>query len=171
MVSYSKAFFLLLMTALISQVLSATECIPFQEARQHIGATRCVTGKVVRVEEGDKGVTYLDFCEDYRVCPFTVVVFRSDLGHVGDVRQLSGKTVEIHGELKEYDGRAEIVLSRPKQLTGDAALIPPLPKTYDVERKGHYSAGKSSRPKASRKTRQKRQSQPVGIEDPSDAQN
>ena len=169
--SYGKAFFILLMTALLSPALSATECIPFQDARQHIGATRCVTGRVMRVEEGDQGVTYLDFCEDYRVCPFTVVVFRSDLSHVGDVRQLSGKTVEIHGELKEYDGRAEIILSRPRQLTGDAALIPPLPKTYDVERKGHYSAGKHSRPTRARKTRQKRQSKPVGIEDQSDAQN
>jgi hypothetical protein len=166
-----QASFIVLMTGLLSPALSATECISFQDARQHIGATRCVTGKVLRVEEGDKGVTYLDFCEDYRVCPFTVVVFRSDLSHVGDVRRLSGKTIEIHGDLKEYDGRAEIILSRPRQLAGDAALIPPLPKTYDVERKGRYSAGKFSRPKTSRKTAPKRQSKPVGIEDPSDAQN
>lgn len=159
-------------TALLYPTLASAECISFQDANQYIGATRCITGKVVRVQEGDRGVTYLDFCEDHRLCPFTVVVFRSDLKSVGDVRQLTGKNVEIHGDLKEYDGHAEIILSRPKQLAGDTALIPPLPKTYDVERKGHYSAGSPRRPKAAKqKTTRKRQSAPISIEDPSDAEN
>ena len=163
----SGMFVVLSSIALLLPALAPSECIPFEDTGQHIGATRCVTGKLVRVEEGDQGVTCLDFCQDYRVCPFRVVVFRSDLRNVGDVRQLTGKTVEIHGEVRDYDGRAVIILSRPKQLGGEAAaLIPPLPKTYDVERKGHYSAGKSTRPKAAKKTRQKRQSKPVGIEDP-----
>ena len=65
-----------------------------------------------------------------------VVVFPSDLKQVGDVRQLQGKVIEIEGELKGYDGRAEIVLRRLSQLRGDAARIPPLPKEYDVERHG-----------------------------------
>ena len=59
-------------------------------------------------------MTNLDFCEDYRLCPFTVVVFRGYLRRVGDVRQLAGKTLEIHGEARDHDGRAEIILSRAK---------------------------------------------------------
>ena len=55
----------------------------FWEAKKHISETRCVSGKVLRVKEGNRGVTFLDFCEDYLVCPFTVVVFPSDLKHVG----------------------------------------------------------------------------------------
>ena len=74
-------------------------CIPFTEAQKHVGGNHCVTGKVLRVEEGAKGVTYLDFCEDYRLCPFTVVIFPSDLKHVGDVRQLKDKTIEIRGDI------------------------------------------------------------------------
>lgn len=162
---------LLLVMVVFFPALCLPECIPFQDAKQHIGATRCVTGKVVRVEEGDHGVTYLDFCEDYRACPFTAVVFRGDLKNIGDVRQLAGKTVEIHGDVKEYDGRAEIIVSRPKQLAGETALIPPLPKTYDVERKGHYRAGRLSRPKKPKKTTPKRQPQPMSMEDPSDVTN
>ena len=137
------------------------DCIPFVEANQHIGATRCITGRVLNIEEGDKGVTYLDFCEDYRRCPFTVVVFPSDLKHVGDVRQLKGKVVEIHGEVKEYDGRAEIILSRPKQLGEGAMLVPPLPKNYDVERKGRFSAGKFNYPKSPQRKKTKRQTAPI----------
>jgi hypothetical protein len=45
-------------------------CIPFDQAQSHIGETQCVTGKVVRVETGARGVTYIDFCDDYRLCSF-----------------------------------------------------------------------------------------------------
>ena len=147
---------------------SLAQCVPFAEANQHIGGNRCIAGKVLNVKEGGRGVTYLDFCEDYRLCPFTVVVFPSDLKHVGDVRQLKDKLIEVHGEVKQYDGRAEIILRRPQQLSGGSAMIPPLPKDYDVEKKGHYSAGKFKYPKAARHKRPKRQSAPVGIEDVSD---
>jgi hypothetical protein len=59
---------------------------------------------------GARGVHFLDFCDDFHLCPFTVVIFPGDLKSVGDVRQLQGRMVEIHGQVKEYDGRAEIVL-------------------------------------------------------------
>jgi hypothetical protein len=154
-----------LIVALLLPALSIADCIATTEAKKHIGETRCVSGKVLRVEEGNQGVTFLDFCEDYERCAFTVVVFRDDLKHVGDVRQLQGKMIEIHGPVKEYDGRAEIVLERAGQLAGDAGQIPPLPKNYDVEKKGHYSAGKFRHPKAAHKAKKKRQSAPGQTEE------
>ncbi len=144
--------------------LAYADCIPFFDAAKHIGETRCVTGKVFNIEQGAGGHHYLDFCEDYRVYPFTVVIFAGDLRHVGDVRRLKGNVVEIHGAVKEYDGRAEIILREARQLTGDAASIPPLPKNYDVEKKGHYSAGRIRYPKAARKT-SKKQKGPVQTEE------
>ena len=126
---------------LATDVACSAACIPFDQAQKHIGETECVTGRVVRVERGNGGVHFLDFCDDYRLCTFSVVVFPYDLKKVGDVRQLAGKVVEIHGELKEYGGRAEIVLENAKQLTGENARLSPLPKDFDVEQKGHFSAG------------------------------
>lgn len=114
---------------------------------------------------GSRGVTFLDFCADYRLCPFTVVVFGSDLKHVGDVWELKGRVVEIRGEIKDYDGRAEIILKDFKQLGGEAARIPPLPKGYDVEKKGRYSAGKFSYPSSGRKPAKKRQTARVETQD------
>jgi hypothetical protein len=125
------------------------------EARKHVGEVKCVTGMVVRVQQGARGVHFLDFCEDFRLCTFTVVIFPSDLKNVGDVRQLKGRMVEIHRQVKEYDGRAEIILEEYRQLGGAGARIPPLPKNYDVEKKGPYSAGTFSHPKAARKTSKK----------------
>ena len=133
--------------------LHAADCIPIHEASQHVGETKCVTGKVLRIKVGAKGVHFLDFCEDQMACPFTVVVFPSGLKDVGDVRRLEGRSIEIHGAVKLYDGRAEIILNRISQITGGAAMIPPLPKNYDVENRGHYSAGRLRPTKKPAKTK------------------
>jgi len=120
----------------------ASDCIPIHEAGAHVGETKCVTGKVLRVKVGPKGVRFLDFCEDQMACPFTVVIFGHDLKDVGDVRRLAGRTIEIRGAVKVYDGRPEIILNRISQITNGAAMIPALPKNYDVENRGHFSAGR-----------------------------
>lgn len=159
---------LLLLTLPLCAAMASAACIPFGEAGKHVGETRCVTGKVVRVKQGTKGVHFINFCEDYRACPFSVVVFARDLKNVGDVRMLEGKIIEIHGSVKQYDGRAEIILRQARQLTGEAAQIPPLPKNYDVEKKGRYSAGKFSHPNAPRKPARKPQAPPVQTQEPED---
>jgi hypothetical protein len=129
------------------------ECFPISEAIKKIGATVCITGKVVKVaRSGRSGTHFLNFCADYRKCPFSVVIFNRNLPDVGDVRWLEGKTIEIHGKVKEYKGQAEIVLSDVRQLKGEAAKLPMIPRHYDVETKGTYSAGeiqpdKSPKPK------------------------
>jgi hypothetical protein len=80
-------------------------CLPFNEARAHIGKTRCIAGKIVKVTRSGSGATFLNYCADYRVCPFQVVIFGGDLRHVGDVRELEGRIIEVSGEIKEYNGR------------------------------------------------------------------
>jgi hypothetical protein len=152
---------------LMASLFANGECISIDKAAAHIGASKCVSGRVVKVTRGERGTTYLNFCEDYRVCLFQVVVFGGDLRHVGDVRRLVGKTIEVQGELKSYDGRAEIILRELRQLKGESASIPPVPKDFDVEKKGRYSAGKISYPKSStRATRKQKQTEPIKTDDP-----
>ena len=133
--------------------LAASDCLPIGEASQHIGETRCITGKVLHVKAGAKGVHFIGFCSEQAACPFSVVVFNSDLKDVGDVRRLEGRVIEIHGPVKLYDGRAEIILRRVNQLTGGSTLIPPMPRNYDVEKQGHYSAGRMPPTKKPAKTK------------------
>jgi len=149
---------------------SKLECVSFAEASKHVGTTQCVSGTVLHVEDGSNGVTFLNFCKDSKACPFTVVVFPGDLKKVGDIRQLEGRQIEIKGTIEDYDGRAEIILRHTQQLGKSAFLVvPPVPTDYDVERQGHYSAGKFKHPKAAKKTH-KKQGQPVSIEDPEEPQ-
>jgi hypothetical protein len=125
------------------------------QAPAHVGDTKCVSGKVMTVSPGPSGTTFLNFCDDYHQCPFTVVAFARDLREVGDVRQLAGKPIEIHGKITEYDGHPEIIFRQSRQLRGQTKL-PPIPKEYDVERRGHYSAGKFKHPKQKRKRQNRR---------------
>jgi hypothetical protein len=138
----ARYFYIVLPVLVFSSAALGSDCLLITQASQHVGETKCVTGKVVHVKIGAKGVHFVDFCEDGMACPFMVVVFPHDLKDVGDVRRLAGHVIEIHGPVKLYDGRAEIILNRVSQLTGGSTLIPPLPKNYDVEKEGHYSAGR-----------------------------
>ncbi|HEV2116359.1 MAG TPA: hypothetical protein VGR48_10065 [Terriglobales bacterium] len=155
---------------LLISTLAGARCIPIQQAAEHLGDSVCVAGKVLQVSEGPSGTTFLNFCADYRTCPFTVVVFPRDLRHVGDVRQLAGKEIQIHGKIQAYDGRPEIVLSEARQLHGALRKLPPLPKEYDVARRGRYSAGKWQHPASSRRPAKRTKGSAGGIpvEEPAD---
>ena len=158
-----------LLTLLFPALSAAGDCISITEARQHLGEDQCVTGKVLRIKHGGRGVTLFDFCQDSMVCPFTVVVFAHDLRRIGNVNQLQNQVIQIHGPLKEYDGRAEIVLQQLRQLGGEGLRIPHLPKNYDVEKKGHASAGTFSLPRAPYATHKKRQPAKIPIDIPPDS--
>src|SRR5260221_5021296 len=89
----------------------ASDCIPFTDAPKKVDETVCVTGTVLKVSSSARsGTQFLNFCENYKKCPFSVVVFPRDLEKVGDVRMLEGRMIEIHGKIKEYRGQAEMIL-------------------------------------------------------------
>jgi len=157
-----------ILPALLFPVISAAACIPFAEAARHVGETRCIQGKVAHIEHSQQGTHYLAFCDESGACPFAAVIFPSDLRHIGDVRGLQGKTIEVHGEVRGYQDHTEIVVSEARQLKGEAASMPPLPKHYDVEQRGRYSAGTFSRPKTGKSTGRKRQTPKLPMDLPED---
>ena len=154
-----SAFALLFLTSLAS-----AKCFDFKEAPKKIGEEVCITGKVVKVSRSPRsGTTFLNFCDDYRDCPFSVVVFPKDMADVGDVEKLEGQTIEIFGLVKDYKGQAEIVLNNSVQLKGESAKLPPAPKKLDAESKGNASAGSVSKPST------KKEKKPRKPRDKSDA--
>ncbi len=155
-----------LLPILLFSASLAAKCLPMSEAGKHIGDTKCIAGKVLTVTQSPNGAWFLNFCDDYRKCPFTVVAFSRDLRDVGDVRTLAGKEVEIHGKIKEYQGRAEIILRDRRQLHGESAKIPPVPKEYDASRHGSYRARKFPSSTPSQKPAK---TQPPASRNPSEA--
>ena len=152
----ARSLFAAVMLSLTS-VGATAECVPMELAPTKLGEVTCIRGKVLKSSEGNSGVRFLNFCEEHTNCPFTVVMFPNDLRDVGDFRLLEGQVIEINGKVKQYGSQIEIVLRDRKQLRGEFANLPNLPKDFDVSRHGNYSAGKFSSPKraTSRKTRTK----------------
>lgn len=131
----------IILTTFLLALSCGADCLPFDKAKDHLGETICVKGHVLNVSVGRNGVHFLNFCEDYRTCPFTVVVFARDLRDVGDVRKMENSDVEVYGLVKSYQGQAEIILKDVTQLRGEFASLPKLPKGYEADKKGQYSAG------------------------------
>jgi micrococcal nuclease len=88
---------------------SATR-IDYTEASNHIGEYACVSGKIDHVYTSQKGTIFLNFCPDYKTCPFGAAIFGSDAYKFSNPKQYEGQTLEITGLIKSYQGRPEIVL-------------------------------------------------------------
>lgn len=91
-------------------------CTDFRDAGSQVGTSGCVSGQVLGVFTSRAGNTFLDFCPDYRSCPFTSVIFASDKNKFGDLESLQGKRVEIRGAITVYQSRAEIIIRDPQQI-------------------------------------------------------
>jgi hypothetical protein len=158
----------LMQLVLVSSV-SFAGCIPFTQARQHIGETSCVRGKVLHVNDFQPGFASLSFCKDEGECAFTAVVSAKDPKSVASLHELQGKTIKIHGLLKESNGDAQIILQDPRELLSRDAEMPSFMRAYDVEERGHNSAGTSHAPKA-KTVYTKKQTATGSIDIPSDTE-
>lgn len=138
--SYTPAIVRLLCLLAIS-VSSLAACLPIEEAAKHVGETVCIRGRILKVAATPGGTHLLRFCEEGRECAFSAVVFPRDLRQVGDVRTLEGKEVEVHGHIRLYYGQPEVIVRDSRQLKGQAAKLPPIPKDYDVANRGKFSPG------------------------------
>jgi exonuclease VII large subunit len=147
---------LIALLVLCLPAIAIAECHSFRKAPEKLGEIACIRGKVLKVSSSIKGTTFLNFCDNYRNCPFAVVVFARDLKGIGDVRVLEGKEIEIEGKVTAYNGQAEIILNEQSQLRGSAGKLPKLPKDYDVARRGSFSAGSFSSPTAPKVPRKRR---------------
>lgn len=91
-------------------------CLELNQAAAHSGEQACVAGRVLKVFTSRSGTTFLDFCSDYRNCPFTSVIFGSDREKFGNLESLTGRQIEVRGTIKPYHSHPEIVISDPGQI-------------------------------------------------------
>ncbi len=88
----------------------------FHEAGKHVGEQGCVAGRIAGVVTSRAGNTFLDFCPDYRQCPFSTVIFASDRSKFGELESLRGQQVEIRGAITVYRSRPQIIIHDPTQI-------------------------------------------------------
>jgi len=104
------------LSALRPPVLDGSACVDIQQAAAHANEEACVTGRVLRAYTSKSGNTFLDFCENYRGCPFTSIIFASDRSNFGNLQSLQGRQLELRGKIQIYHDQPEIVLKDPSQI-------------------------------------------------------
>ena len=95
---------------------SPPPCVDIRNAGQLVGKNGCVTGLVLRVYSARTGNTFLDFCQDYRTCPFTSVIFASDKSKFGDLEFCRENAWRFEATWSAYQGHAEIIIRDPQQV-------------------------------------------------------
>ena len=91
-------------------------CILYTQAGNFVGEVKCVYGKVVDTYVSKKGNVFIDFCQDYKTCPFSAVIFQSDVSKFSGLDRYQGSNIELTGLIKTYQGRPEIIINEPKQI-------------------------------------------------------
>ena len=91
--------------------------IDYTQASAHIGQRASVRGTLLKAYTSASGTVFLDFCANYKTCPFSGVIFADDAKQFGDLSRYNGTTVTLTGKISSYQGKAEIVLSSPSQLS------------------------------------------------------
>ncbi len=91
--------------------------IDYTQAAAHIGEYASVRGVLVTAYTSKSGTIFLDFCKNYKTCPFSGVIFADDAKKFGDLSRYKGETIILTGKISSYQGRTEIVLSNPNQIS------------------------------------------------------
>ena len=91
--------------------------IDYTDAPKNVGNQASVRGTLVDAYTSKSGTVFLDFCQSYKSCPFSGVIFADDAKKFGDLSSLSGKSVTLTGIISSYQGQAEMILSDPAQLS------------------------------------------------------
>jgi DNA/RNA endonuclease YhcR with UshA esterase domain len=93
------------------------ETIQPADAAKYVGKSVTVEGIVSEVHHTTSGkATFVDIGGRYPNNVFTGVLFSDDAPKFLDIDSLTGKTIDLTGIVKLYQGRPEIILNDPGQL-------------------------------------------------------
>ena len=95
---------------------NSLKCVSYVNAKDYIGKYTCIEGKIDHIYISSKGNIFLDFCSDYRNCPFSAVIFKSHSYKFPDIKKYENKVVQIKGLVRTYKGRPEIIINASNQI-------------------------------------------------------
>jgi DNA/RNA endonuclease YhcR with UshA esterase domain len=111
-----RTFVLALVLAFASTPALAETIVP-SDAPRYVGKSVTVEGVVSEVHHAASGkAIFIDIDGRYPNNRFAGVIFADDAARFPDVDSLEGKTVDITGTIKLYQGRPEIILNESTQI-------------------------------------------------------
>ena len=86
------------------------------ESKNYIGKDTTIKGNVVSLIKSKKGTLFISLGKNYPNECMTIIIFKNDLSKFKDIQKYKGKDIEISGEIKEYNGKPEIILNDISQI-------------------------------------------------------
>ena len=109
--------FAFVLRLMLTAASAHAETIAPNDAPNHVGQNVTVEGTVSEVDHASSGnMTFIDMGGHYPNNTFAAIIFKDDAGKFPDVDTLNGKTIDVTGLIRLYQGRAEIILSDPAQI-------------------------------------------------------
>jgi hypothetical protein len=110
----------ILLVAFCACTLGAADTIPAAAAKDHIGKTATVCGKVAGtryLDTSNRQPTFLNFDKPFPDHPFSAIIFGPNRSKFGKPEQdYLEKNLCVTGEIRDYNGKPEIELTDPKQV-------------------------------------------------------
>jgi hypothetical protein len=109
-----------LLSLLALSTAAQTNKITAAEAKDHVGETRTVCGKVASTHFASKSKgepTFLNLDEPYPTEVFTILIWGSDRAKFGAPEmKYKDATVCVTGKITSYRGKPEIIATEPSQI-------------------------------------------------------
>ncbi len=95
--------------------ISDHNSVHFTEVSDRIGENLWVYGNLDHVFVSSNNNYFLNFCEDFRDCPFNSVIFSNHADQFNDIEGWVGE-IYIYGNISYYQNRAQIVIEYSEQV-------------------------------------------------------
>ncbi len=90
--------------------------IHFSKAPENIGERYWVKGEVDHVFKSESSNYFINFCEVYKDCPFSGVIFSEQSANFEDIEKHEGEFIYIYGSISTYEDRPQIIIEDPVQI-------------------------------------------------------
>ena len=113
--------FPLLFSFILISFAAKSQTISLDSAQYFAGKTVSVCGKVQGIYKSKKEAIFINFGKPYPNNTFTAVIFPTSLKdfYYNPKDSLNNLDICITGEVKMYNGKAEIIVSKPNQITAN----------------------------------------------------
>ncbi len=108
-----------LATVLFSLPVFSQTKVDIQDVSKHIGEQVTVCSKVFGTKYLDRsGVTFINLGAAYPASPLTVVIFKKDRVNFSAAPEdlYAEKKICVTGKIKVYNGKEEIIVSKPNEI-------------------------------------------------------
>jgi hypothetical protein len=106
----------ILAAMLVMATPAFADTIAPEDAAAHLGQTITVEGRTA-VRADKSGITYLDMGGVFPHNSFMAAIFGANVGLFPNLASYDGKVLDITGTVQQYQGRAEIILTSPSQVS------------------------------------------------------